>query len=67
DFQAMGIMNRILSELHTASQPMISPMVLNGREYGFLHNHSLTMAAHIAKAHLAIQDLRVLLRGGGDL
>lgn len=67
DFQAMGIMNRILSELHTASQPMISPVVLNGREYGFLHNHSLTMAAHIAKAHLAIQDLRVLLRGGGDL
>lgn len=66
DYQAMGVMNRILSELHTASQPMISPVVLNGSEYGFVHNHSLTLAAHIAKAHLAVQDLRILLRGGAD-
>lgn len=67
NFQAMGTMNRILSELHTANQPMVSPVVLNGSEFGFAHNHSLTLAAHIAKAHLAVQDLRVLLRGGGDL
>jgi len=67
DFKAMGTMNRILSELHSACQPMVSPVVLNGDEFGFLHNHSLTLAAHIAKAHLAVQDLRVMLRGGSDL
>jgi hypothetical protein len=67
DFNGMGLMNRILSELYAASSPMVSPVVLNGSEYGFVHNHSLTMAAHVAKAHLAIQDLRILLRGGSDL
>jgi hypothetical protein len=67
DFNGMGLMNRILSELYAASTPMVSPVVLNGSEYGFVHNHSLTMAAHVTKAHLAIQDLRILLRGGSDL
>ncbi len=67
DFNGMGLMNRILSELYAASSPMVSPVVLNGSEYGFVHNHSLTMAAHVTKAHLAIQDLRILLRGGSDL
>lgn len=67
DFNGMGLMNRILSELYAASKPMVSPVVLNGSEYGFVHNHSLTMAAHVTKAHLAIQDLRILLRGGSDL
>lgn len=65
--KGMGTMNRILSELHSACQPMRSPMVLNGREFGILHNHSLTEAAHLVKAHLAIQDLRILLRGGSDV
>ncbi len=66
DKRAMGLMNRILSELHAASQPLVCPVVLNGREYGFFHNHSLTAAAHIAKAHVAVNDLRILLRGGSD-
>ena len=65
--QGTGQMNRILSELHAASQPMRSPMVLNGREFGVVHNHSLTLAAHLVKAHLAMQDLRILLRGGSDI
>lgn len=66
DKRAMGQMNRILSELHAASQPLVCPVVLNGSEFGFFHNHSLTAAAHIAKAHVAVNDLRVLLRGGSD-
>ena len=66
DKRAMGLMNRILSELHAASQPLVCPVVLNGREYGFFHNHSLTAAAHLAKAHVAVNDLRILLRGGSD-
>jgi len=67
DSNAYGTMNRILSELYMANQPMRSPMVLNGEEFGFLQNHSLTLAAHLAKANLAMQDLRTLLRGGSDI
>jgi hypothetical protein len=64
--QALGTMNRVLSELYDACAPMTSPMVLNGKEFGMVPNHSLTLAAHLAKAHLAIGDLRLLLRGGSD-
>jgi len=66
DAKALGTMNRVLSELYEACQPMTSPMVLNGREFGMVPNHSLTLAAHLAKAHLAIADMRLLLRGGSD-
>lgn len=63
--QAMGVMNRILNELESANKPMRSPMVLNGREFGVVQNHSLVMASHIAKAHLAVQELQLQLQGGG--
>jgi hypothetical protein len=62
---AMGIMNRVLNELEQANNPMKSPMVLNGSEYGIIQNHSLVLAAHLAKAHLAIQELQRQLAGGG--
>ncbi len=65
--QAMGMMNRILSELYAASKPMQSPFLLQGQEFGIFQNHSLTMAAHLAQANNAMGDLRVLLRGGADL
>jgi hypothetical protein len=65
--QAMGVMNRILNELESANKPMKSPMVLNGKEFGMLQNHSLVMASHLAKAHLAIKELQQQLRGGGSL
>jgi hypothetical protein len=66
DAKALGTMNRVLSELYEACQPMASPMVLNGREFGLVPNHSLTLAAHLTKAHLGIADMRLLLRGGSD-
>lgn len=62
---SMGIMNRVLNELENANKPMKSPMVLNGQEYGVIQNHSLVLAAHLAKAHLAIQELQKQLAGGG--
>ncbi len=62
---ALGIMNRILNELESANQPMISPVVLNGNEYGLLANHSLVLASHIARAHLAMRELQQQLSGGG--
>jgi hypothetical protein len=67
DAKAMGVMNRIVNELENANKPMRSPMVLNGEEFGFLQNHSLVLASHLAKAHLAVQELQLQLRGGGRL
>jgi len=66
DNNAMGIMNRVLNELESANKPMKSPMVLNGSELGIIQNHSLVLAAHLAKAHLAIQELQRQLAGGGN-
>jgi hypothetical protein len=63
----MGPMNRIINELEAANKPISSPMVLNGREFGVLQNHSLVMASHLAKAHLAMTELQQQLRGGGNL
>jgi len=65
DSQSMGIMNRVINELESANQPMRSPMVLNGREFGFVQNHSLILAAHVARAHLAMQELQRQISGGG--
>jgi len=65
DAKAMGTMNRIINELESANKPMLSPMVLNGTEFGVVQNHSLVLASHLAKAHLAIQELQRQLRGGG--
>lgn len=65
DNNAMGIMNRVLNELENANKPMNSPMVLNGPEFGIIQNHSLVLAAHLAKTHLAIQELQRQLAGGG--
>jgi hypothetical protein len=67
DAKAMGVMNRILNELESANKPMGSPMVLNGKEFGVLQNHSLVLASHLAKAHLAVQELQLQLRGGGRI
>ncbi|MEX2606446.1 MAG: DUF2333 family protein [Kiritimatiellia bacterium] len=64
--KAMGIVNRVLNELENANNPMRSPMVLNGREFGFVQNHSMVMAAHLAKAHLAVQELQLQISGGGN-
>ena len=63
--EAMGVMNRIVNELESANNPMRSPMVLNGKEFGFLQNHSLVLASHVAKAHLALQELVRQMQGGG--
>lgn len=65
DSQAMGIMNRIVNELESACKPMGSPMVLNGSEFGMIQNHSLVLGAHVAKAHLAVQELQKQISGGG--
>ncbi|MDF3127713.1 DUF2333 family protein [Kiritimatiellaeota bacterium B1221] len=66
DSQSMGIMNRIINELESACKPMESPIVLNGKEFGAVQNHSLVLAGHVAKAHLAVQELQKQIAGGGS-
>ncbi len=64
--RAMGSMNRALSELYAALQPVRGPIVMNGQDFSMTPNHSITLAAYLAKAHLAVADLRALVGGSGN-
>jgi len=55
---------QIIRELETTQEPLRSPMVLNGAQFGLFANHSLIMANYIARANAAIIDLRSLLQEG---
>lgn len=57
-------LRQIIRELEEAQAPLRSPVVLNGRPFGFFANHSLVMANYVARANAAIIDLRQLLRQG---
>jgi hypothetical protein len=55
---------QIIRELESTQEPLNSPMVLNGSQFGLFANHSLIMANYIARANAAIIDLRSLLQEG---
>ena len=55
---------QIIRELEATQEPLRSPMVLNGSQFGLFANHSLIMANYIARANAAIIDLRKLLQEG---
>lgn len=55
---------QIIRELEATQEPLHSPMVLNGSQFGLFSNHSLVMANYIARANAAIIDLRKLLQEG---
>ncbi len=55
---------QIIRELEATQEPLHSPMVLNGSQFGLFANHSLVMANYIARANAAIIDLRKLLQEG---
>ncbi len=55
---------QIIRELESTQEPLSSPMVLNGSQFGLFANHSLIMANYIARANAAIIDLRSLLQDG---
>jgi len=61
---ALVSFRQIIRELETALQPLHSPMVLNGSQFGLFANHSLIMANYIARANAAIIDLGKLLQEG---
>jgi hypothetical protein len=64
DKNAMVSLDQVIRELHESQNPLGSPMVLNGKPFGFFANHSLVMANYISRANAAIIDLRELLRRG---
>jgi len=57
-------LEQIIRELEESQKPLGSPIVLNGRPFGFFGNHSLVMANYISRANAAIIDLRELLKRG---
>lgn len=61
---ATASLNQIIRELEATQKPIWSPMILNGSEFGFVANHSLVMAAYIARANAGIINLRQLLADG---
>jgi hypothetical protein len=64
DKNAMISLEQVIRELHESQNPLGSPIVLNGKPFGFFANHSLVMANYISRANAAIIDLRELLRRG---
>ena len=61
---ALVSFRQIIRELESTQEPLHAPMVLNGRKFGALANHSLIMANYIARANAAIIDLGNLLSQG---
>lgn len=64
DKNAMVSLDQVIRELHESQNPLGSPIILNGRPFGFFANHSLVMANYISRANAAVIDLRELLRRG---
>ena len=61
---ALVSLQQIIRELEATQQTVYSPVILNGRGFGILPNHSLVMASYISRANAAIIDLRDLLSQG---
>ncbi|RVT46638.1 DUF2333 family protein [Rheinheimera sediminis] len=61
---AMISLRQIIRELEATQEPVWSPMILNGRGFGFMANHSLVMANYISRANAALLDLTELLAQG---
>jgi len=57
-------LRQIIRELEASLGSVSSPIVLNGKGYGFFANHSLVMASYLSRANSAVIDLRELLAQG---
>ena len=61
---ALISLRQIIRELEGTQQAMWSPIILNGKGFGFVTNHSLVMASYISRANAALIDLESLLQQG---
>ena len=57
-------LQQITRELEATQATVWSPIILNGRGFAFVANHSLVMASYLARANAALIDLRQLLQQG---
>lgn len=57
-------LRQIIRELEGTQQTVWSPVILNGKGFGFVTNHSLVMASYISRANAALIDLERLLQQG---
>ncbi|CAA6808858.1 MAG: FIG014328: hypothetical protein [uncultured Thiotrichaceae bacterium] len=57
-------LRQIINKLEDAQEDVWSPIILNGRGYSFVANHSLVMASQISRANAALIDLSRLMREG---
>ena len=64
DKNALVSLDQVIRELEESQKSLGSPIVLNGRPFGFFANHSLVMANYISRANAAMIDLRRLLERG---
>ena len=61
---AVVSLRQIIRELESTQDIIWSPLIMNGRGFGLVANHSLVMASYISRANAAIIDLRNLLMDG---
>ncbi|MFV1996619.1 MAG: DUF2333 family protein [Acidiferrobacterales bacterium] len=57
-------LRQVIRELEATQEAIWSPIILNGRGFGVVTNHSLIMANYISRANAAVIDLRNLLQEG---
>ena len=57
-------LRQIIRELESTQKTVWSPMILNDPGFGFVANHSLTLASYVSRANAAVIDLRYLLSEG---
>ena len=61
---ALVSLRQIIRDLEGTQETLWSPVILNGKGFGLVTNHSLIMASYISRANAAIIDLMALLEKG---
>lgn len=61
DKNAQNALHDAIRDLDATQNTIYSPVILNGRGFGLLANHSLVMASYIARANAAAANVRRLL------
>lgn len=64
DKNADATLQQVIRELEGTQAMIWSPLILNGRGFGLIANHSLVMASYLSRANAAVRDLRQLLEQG---
>ncbi len=64
DKNAIRSLKQITRELEETQAPIWSPVIMNGRGFGPMANHSLVMASFLSRANAGVIDLRRLLKEG---